>query len=183
MLQWLRQKVLDWSRPASVEAETLYRHIAEAARNPDIYKKYQIEDSFDGRFDTVCLLTALVVYRLTKIDGEGKGRAQELTDTMFADMDLSLHEIGVSENKVGKKVKVMATAFVGRLKAYSKAFDENDAEALAAALIRNLYRDRDMGGIESRLAKAVLKAAKRLKSLTDQSLMLGQIEPALDLDK
>lgn len=77
MLQWLRQKVLDWSRPASVEAESLYRQIAEAARNPDIYIKYQIEDSFDGRFDTVCLFTALVVHRLTKIDGEGKLRAQD----------------------------------------------------------------------------------------------------------
>lgn len=183
MLQWLRQKVLDWSRPASVEAESLYRQIAEATRNLDIYIKYQIEDSFDGRFDTVCLFTALVVHRLTKIDGEGKLRAQELTDTMFADMDLSLHEIGVSENKVGKKVKVMATAFVGRLQAYSKALDDNDGEALAAALIRNLYRDREMGGIESHLSKAVLKAATRLKNQSDQSLMLGQIDLALDLDK
>jgi hypothetical protein len=54
MLQWLRQKVLEWSRPASVEAETLYSQLANATRNPDIYHSYHIEDSFDGRFDTVC---------------------------------------------------------------------------------------------------------------------------------
>ncbi len=63
-----------------------------------------------------------------------KARAQELTDTMFADMDLSLHEIGVSENKVGKKVKVMATAFVGRVQAYSQALDANDKERFGFSL-------------------------------------------------
>ncbi len=58
MLQWLRQKVLDWSRPSSIEAETLYSQLAKAARNPDIYYSYQIEDNIDGRFDTICLFVA-----------------------------------------------------------------------------------------------------------------------------
>jgi cytochrome b pre-mRNA-processing protein 3 len=181
MLQWLRQKVLEWSRPASVEAETLYNQLAIATRNPDIYHSYQIEDSFDGRFDTVCLFAALMVRRLTRIGNDGKARAQELTDTMFADMDLSLHEIGVSENKVSKKVKVMATAFVGRVQAYGQALDEDDLDALAAALRRNLYRDRDMNGIEQALSKAVMATAKQLDKQPDKSLIQGQIGIALTL--
>ncbi|MGB1036399.1 MAG: ubiquinol-cytochrome C chaperone family protein, partial [Candidatus Puniceispirillales bacterium] len=107
----------------------------------------------------------------------------ELTDTMFADMDLSLHEIGVSENKVGKKVKVMATAFVGRVQAYSQALDANDKEALASALRRNLYRDQDMDGMENTLSKAVIKAAKALDKQSDDTLMSGHIEITMNLGK
>lgn len=183
MLQWLRQKVLDWSRPSSIEAETLYSQLAKAARNPDIYYSYQIEDNIDGRFDTICLFVALVVRRLSKMGEDGKIRAQELTDTMFADMDLSLHEIGVSENKVGKKVKVMATAFVGRVQAYSQALDANDKEALASALRRNLYRDQDMDGMENKLSTAVIKVAKALDKQSDDTLMSGHIEIRMDLGK
>lgn len=183
MLQWLRQKVLDWSRPASVEAEKLYGQLAKAARNPEIYSRYEIEDSFDGRFDTLCIFAALAVRRLSKIGDDGKIRAQELTDTMFADMDLSLHEIGVSENKVGKKVKIMATAFVGRMQAYSQALDANDGASLAAALRRNLYRDRDVGGIETGLSKAIMKTAINMDKQSDQSLLQGCIETTLSFGK
>ena len=66
---------------------------------------------------------------------------QGVVDTMFADMDLSLHEIGVSENKVGKKVKQMATAYMGRMEAYGAALAANDAAMLADVLNRNLYRE------------------------------------------
>ncbi len=177
MLQWLRKKVLDWSRPSSVEAETLYRQVAETARTPQIYAQYGIADTFDGRFDTLCLLATLLVRRLTKITGDsnGKARAQELIDTMFADMDLSLHEIGVSENKVGKKVKVMATAFMGRVKAYGAALDANDKDMLISALKRNVYRDEDDKGMADQLAQRMMQAASELETLNDKDLLAGMI--------
>jgi len=183
MLQWLRKKVLDWSRPSSVEAELLYRQVAETARTPQIYEQYAIADTFDGRFDALCLVATLVVRRLTKMteDTIGKQRAQELIDTMFADMDLSLHEIGVSENKVGKKVKVMATAFMGRVKAYGAALDAGDKAMLISALERNVYRDTDDMGRAKQLAHQVMRAASDLDHQNDADLLAGKISPQIDI--
>jgi cytochrome b pre-mRNA-processing protein 3 len=75
----------------------------------------------------------------------------------------------------------MATAFVGRLQAYGQALDADDQNALADALRRNLYRDRDMGGIEHALSKAVMATAKQLDKQSDISLMQGQIDIGLTL--
>ena len=67
-----------------------------------------------------------------------KSVGQGLFDLMFADMDRSLREMGVSDMRVGKRVKEMARAFYGRVDAYEPAW--NDAEKLQGALARNLYR-------------------------------------------
>ena len=184
MLRWLQKKVIEWARPSSIEADALYRQLTKIARRPKLYQKYNIADSFDGRFDCLSLLVALVAWRLMRInDGKGKPRAQELIDTMFADMDLSLHEIGVSENKVGKKVKIMAAAFMGRLKTYSTALDAGDKTQLTEALRRNLYRDEASmlaGDKASALAKQVLVLARHLESQSDAEILAGNLAPALD---
>jgi hypothetical protein len=67
------------------------------------------------------------------------------------------------------------------VRAYSQALDADDQDALAAALRRNLYRDRDMDGIEQALSKAVMATAKQLDKQPDKSLMQGQIGIALTL--
>ena len=179
MLRWLQKKVIEWARPSSIEADALYRQLTKIARRPKLYQKYNIADSFDGRFDCLSLLVALVAWRLMRVnDGKGKPRAQELIDTMFADMDLSLHEIGVSENKVGKKVKIMAAAFMGRLKTYSTALDANDKTQLTKALRRNLYRD-GMGDKASALAKQVLAHAAAFDKMNDQAILAGDLPQIL----
>ena len=45
-------------------------------------------------------------------------------DSMFADMDLSLREMGAGDIGVSKRVRVMAEAFLGRLDAYVTALDK-----------------------------------------------------------
>lgn len=174
MFQWLTKKVEEWSRPSSVEAARLYRVATTAARHPGIYGRYGVADTLDGRFDAVTLAVSLLARRLVRSGDAGRALAQELVDTMFADMDLSLHEIGVSENKVGKKVKIMARAFVGRMKAYGEALDGSDAKALAAALERNLYRAN--GAPADAMARQVLAAARRLDGIPDEALLEGKAE-------
>jgi cytochrome b pre-mRNA-processing protein 3 len=65
-----------------------------------------------------------------------------LFDLMFADMDRSLREMGVSDMRVGTKVKDMAHAFYGRVDAYERALD--DIARLEEALARNLYRGAEV---------------------------------------
>ncbi len=169
-----------WSQVGSDNAHAIYSRIAEQARNPDFYTRYGVADTFDGRFDTLTLIAVLVLRRLRAAGDEGKRMAQSVTDVMFADMDLSLHEIGVSENKVSKKIKIMAAAFLGRMNAYNDAIDKGDGAMLGEALRRNLYRDDGtdpQNPVSNDLIDLVLAAAARLDSLDDAAVLKGDIAP------
>ncbi|MCE2518021.1 MAG: ubiquinol-cytochrome C chaperone [Alphaproteobacteria bacterium] len=175
MANWLTNLVAKWGRPGGDNAHQIYVQLAGYARTPALYQRYDIADTLDGRFDALTLMTVLVIRRLNRIDGKGRDFGQEVVDVMFADMDLSLHEIGVSENKVSKKIKVMATAFLGRRQAYIKALDDGDKDALADALSRNLYRENGTDPVANGLVKAVMAEAKRLDAVADDELLAGTI--------
>lgn len=120
----------------------LYGRIVGAARRPDFYARYGVPDSLDGRFEMVTLHMYFVLRRLKAGGREEAELAQDLFDYMFADMDSTLREMGVGDMGVGKKVKFMAQAFMGRIAAYDRGLREGDAE-LAQALSRNLYGTLD----------------------------------------
>ena len=50
--------------------------------------------------------------------------SQELCDIFFQDLDNSLRELGVSDLSVGKKIKILAENFFGRLISYTDAFED-----------------------------------------------------------
>jgi cytochrome b pre-mRNA-processing protein 3 len=175
VLNWLSNLVTKWAQPSGDQAHQIYTQLAAEMRNPLFYQDYNVADTLDGRFDALTLLVVLVIRRLNQIENGGRLLGQEVVDTMFADMDLSLHEIGVSENKVSKKVKVMATAFVGRRQAYIEALDAADLDALANALERNLYRDNGTDPADNGLVAAVMAAAGRLQDMPDADLLAGNL--------
>lgn len=120
-----------------------YARIVAQARNAVFYQQWQVEDSIDGRFDCIILHLCLV---LQVLEGDSRPEAQlfarYLSEAFIADMDRSLREMGVSDTGVGHRVKKMAQAFYGRRKAYQDAIA--DETALAEALRRNVYREKDV---------------------------------------
>ena len=50
--------------------------------------------------------------------------SQELFNIFFEDLDNSLRELGVSDLSVGKKIKVLAQNFYGRLLVYTNLFEK-----------------------------------------------------------
>ena len=164
-------------------AETLYHQILQASRAVPLYRDYGVEDSIDGRFDALCLMQALVMRRLSGRSDVLAGLSQELFDAMFADMDLTLREMGVGDMGVGKRVKFMSEAYMGRLSAYDKALSayeadgetEKDEALLQQALHRNIYREGAVTGDEAGLAKCVIAIAARLATLDEAAFLSGQL--------
>ena len=70
---------------------------------------------------------------------EASPLAQAIFDLLFSDMDQNLREMGTGDMGVGKKIKAMAEAFYGRLKAYEDGLTGEGS--LEEALDRNLYRN------------------------------------------
>lgn len=133
MLKRLRAR-----KASRASAAALYAAIVSRARSAGFYAEGGIPDTLDGRFELIAL-HAFVVLRRLRMEPERTGAlAQSLFDTMFDDMDRCLREMGAGDLGVGRRVKFMASSFLGRVKAYEDGLDGGD-EALRSALLRNLY--------------------------------------------
>ena len=173
---WLATLFSWGQRRQSREAEKLYASAIEVARRPVIYQQFGAEDSVDGRFDALSLVVILIMRRLQNCGEEGKEISQQLFDSMFADMDLSLREMGAGDIGVSKRVRVMAEAFLGRLQAYVTALDNNDRIALATALRRNLFRhDTTADPLGNGAVDYVFALALEITNLDQDDLLLGNL--------
>jgi cytochrome b pre-mRNA-processing protein 3 len=135
-------------------ATRLYGAIVAAARQEKFYSEMGVPDTLDGRFDMIVLHMFLVLDRLR--GGNDKFR-QQLTDVFFADLDRTLREMGVGDLSVSKKIRPMAEAFAGRIKAYALADERGETEILGA-LQRNVY-----SGENTKSADLLLKWFKNWK--------------------
>ena len=155
----------------------LYGAAVAAARKPWFFEALGVPDRLDGRFDLIGLHAALVIRRARRdADPRGAALAQAVFDAMFADMDINLREMGVSDLTVGKRVKRMWEAFHGRAQAYEAALDAGDAGALAAALQRNVWREEgEPGPAAHRLAAHALRTAAALEAQPLPDLLRGKV--------
>lgn len=127
------------NNPQEDKARALYVAIVAQARQPEFYARLGVPDSVDGRFEMLVLHCYLVLRRLRAAQPESQALAQTLFDTLIYDMDQSIRESGVGDLKVGPRLRQMAEAFYGRIKAYDAGLAEAEGAALEAALRRNLY--------------------------------------------
>ena len=144
-------------------AVRLYAAIVEQARVPVLYQVHRVPDTLDGRFDMLVLHAFLVFRRLRALGPQGEQLAQVTFDRLIEDMDRNLREIGVGDLSVGKKVKVMARAFYGRVAAYQGGMD-GTRDDLVEALRRNAYRGDDDAPAAG-LADYVIAIARAIDAL------------------
>lgn len=144
-----------------------YEALTSAARQPGFYLDMGVPDTVMGRFEMLSVVMILY-FRRTRTSGtSGQEIAQEIVDAFFQDLDHSIRELGIGDQGVPKRMKKFAGMFYGRLESYAAALDASDAQALAAALKRNIYpqADADAPTMEA-LAHWMIRAAT---SLADQS--------------
>lgn len=157
------------------EGARLYEALTARARQPVFFREFGVADSIDGRFDMVVLHVWLALAAL-KAAGEGEA-AQGLIDAVFIGFDEAMREQGAGDMGLSRKMKAFADAFFGRLAAYEAAAD---AESLATALARNLYRGAAVDGRSRALAAYALAAGMHLKASLPQGLDFGPL-PAISV--
>ena len=125
-------------KASRASAAALYGQVVARARSAGFYADAGVPDTLDGRFELIALHAFIVLRRLRTEPGRTGALAQSLFDTMFDDMDRCLREMGAGDLGVGRRVKFMASSFLGRVKAYEDGLEGGD-DALRSALLRNLY--------------------------------------------
>lgn len=156
-------------------AEALYLQIVRQARKPEFYLFGGVPDTVAGRFDLIALHAFLAMRQLKATGRQGAGISQALFDTMFADMDRNLREMGVGDLGVGRRVKAMAKGFYGRVHAYEVALAAPAPDALTEALTRNLYAGQAVEPARvAAMADYLRREAKAGDGRTD--VLEGQVE-------
>jgi cytochrome b pre-mRNA-processing protein 3 len=161
------------SKPATLAGRALYDASALQARQPVFYTDFGAPDTLEGRFE---LYTLHVVLLLDRLRDAGSGAAevrQAVFDAYVRGLDDALREIGVADTSVGKKMKKLAGAFYGRLRAYEAAFaalpDQGDLRALSG---RTLFDQADDARAPA-LATYVLSTRAALGAQGAESLIGG----------
>ena len=150
--------VLRRSSASRKAAESLAAGIMARARAPVFFRDLGVADSFDGRFDMVSLHGWLVMERLR--EQGARPVSQALVNVLFEGFEDALREQGAGDIGMGRRMKKIADAFYGRLKAYGEAAE---AGTIPDALLRNVYRgEAECARAAGWLADYVLAARQRL---------------------
>ena len=91
---------------------------------------------------------------------------------MFENVDLNLREVGVGDIGLARRIKKMAEGFYGRVDAYDRALEVDDAEDLKQALQRNLFSGQEVSAESlSLVARYVRDCDEFLATLTRDELL------------
>jgi cytochrome b pre-mRNA-processing protein 3 len=160
-------------QPHADAARRLFDAIVAQSRRAEFYQHFGVPDTLDGRFDLMVLHVFMVIERL-----QGEAAAGDLpqvvVDRMFTILDLNLREMGVQDVGIGKRIKVMAEGFNGRINAYRTALADDDGGSLRQALHRNVFGAADIAGDQlANLEAYVRTAVAALRALPVRRLVEG----------
>jgi len=162
-------------RPATLAGRALYDAAAAQARRPAFYTELGAPDTLEGRFELYTLHVVLLLSRLQNAGPAAAEVRQAVFDAYVRGLDDALREIGVADTSVGKKMKKLAGAFYGRLRAYETAFAALPEQGELKALIgRTLFDQADDSRVDA-LAAYVLAARAALADQAAESLIDGGV--------
>ena len=107
-MPWLPPVAMPW-RPKEKNAEKLYGAIVAQARLPVFYQEFGVPDTLEGRFVVLSLNLFAVLHRLKGEDAQGKALSQDLADQFKDDMETVLRELGISDLRIPKKMRGLAS--------------------------------------------------------------------------
>ncbi len=163
--------------------EIIYSKALSLSRKKKFYLYFMVPDTLDGRFDMLCLIVSLFMFRFreigkndNKLFDSTKSLNQKLFDTFFLDMDLTLREMGVGDIGIAKRIKIMSEAFKGRLTVYSKALEKKDINAMSVYISRNIYRKQKANDNIKKFSKEVFEIYKRIVLIEHKKILAGKIK-------
>jgi len=159
-------------------AYSLYGAIVAQARQPALYTEFAVPDTLDGRFDMIVLHGFLMFHRLKDESPEDRQLGQDVFDIFLKDMDGTLREMGVGDLSVPKKLKKMAEAFFGRIRAYDEALVAGDRAKLVDAIERNIFPDGAPAGVGEQIAAYVEASVATLAAETLPAILSGRLDYA-----
>lgn len=161
-------------RPAKTAGEALYAAAAAQARTPGFYTAIGVSDTREGRFELYSLHVILLMDRLKGQGPQAEETGQYLMERYVRGLDDAFREMGVGDVGVAKKVKKLAEAFYGRLKAFEEAFAAlPDRVELESAIARTTLEGGE--GNAAALTDHILASRDSLSRQPLERLCAGEV--------
>jgi cytochrome b pre-mRNA-processing protein 3 len=116
----------------------VYNNLVNLTRNKDLYKSFDKQDSFSDRL-TFFLLHFAFFLKVFKNDSN-KDILQEIYDYIFRQLELSIREIGYSDQSINKKMKDYLNVFyamIDKVHNWESLSNESKKSSLSNFLINN----------------------------------------------
>lgn len=126
MFRWFERR-----RHLARSAHNFYGSIVAASRRPELFSRYGVPDTVEGRLEMLIAHMALVLERLRSEGAAGNALAQRLVDIFYSDLDTSVRELGIGDMAVPKKMRELATMVQHRWERYREALQSGEQAKLA----------------------------------------------------
>ncbi|MEM7493130.1 MAG: ubiquinol-cytochrome C chaperone family protein [Pseudomonadota bacterium] len=151
-------------------ANDWYFEIMSKAREPRPFLIGAVDDTLEGRFGLVSLVSALVLRALR--EGGHRALADAVYKEVFSGFDYGLREEGVGDSSIARKMRKMGEEFFGLARAVDGVLNGDTDEELGDVLTRNGVANPGFGGDLADWAKA---RVIELEALDDLSLRAAKI--------
>jgi len=165
-------RLLGTSSDPREELRPLWHRVVAISREPRWYRQAGVQDTVAGRFDMISVVLALVLLRMER-DPDLAASSSLLTELFVADMDGQLRESGVGDLMVGKHIGRLMSVLGGRLGALRQGLGDADADALAAAIERNVTLREDADA--AKLAADLRALDRELAQTSSHDMLAGRV--------
>jgi cytochrome b pre-mRNA-processing protein 3 len=177
LLHWLRGWLRGGDRRGTAAARALYRSAVAAARRPEPYVAWQVPDDVAARFEMVILHCLVIARAVAGLGEPGHRVAQALADTLFADMEPVLRELGVADQSIGRQLLKLAETYLARAQALDPLWEGADDPAFDAILRRNVFAERAVADGAVAALRGYLQAqARHVRAQPGEALLAGRID-------
>ena len=153
--------------------EKIYQNIVEISRSKFFYIDFELDDSFETRFDLIIFHAFMIFYFYKSKNINNSSLSQKLFDYMFNDFENNLREMGFGDIAVNKKMKLFIRAFYGRLSQYSKSLEllekEDDKSLLEQTILNNIFKGSLSGKKNINIfVKYIIKNINKFQSMSEK---------------
>lgn len=158
--------------PQERAAEDWYKEIMAKAREPELFVSGAVDDTLEGRFAMVSLVSTLVLRALRDVGPEGRTLAEEVYKQVFSGFDYALREEGVGDSSIARKMRKMGEEFFGLARAIDSVLSGETEDRLSDVLLRNGVANK---GHEEVLARWAEDQVGGLAALSAEELLSAQV--------
>ena len=178
-------KALFGRKSAKNDPHVLYGMVVARAREAELYSRFGVPDTIDGRFEMMAMHVYLVLRYLKRDGNRYADFSQTLFDTFIDDISAGLREAGVGDQTVPKRLQKMSRVFYGRVKAWDEGFDSNvPFERLNQTLGKNLYPDGNAPENMNQLTTYFISEHDQLMAMDATDVVAGKkvFEGSISID-
>lgn len=159
-------------------AKVWYDEIMAKARDPQPFVSGAVDDTLEGRFAMVSLVSTLVLRALREVGDDGRALAERVYREVFSGFDYALREEGVGDSSIARKMRKMGEEFFGLARAVDAVLSGQSDDTLEEVLLRNSVANPARGEALSRWAQARVAELSALDKATLLKAQIGWRSPA-----